>query len=182
MKNDDKTIIFLLIFGIVGMITIATIIIITTDEFNIFDNLNKKEEIIEKNIGDELICKDYTAIIESFKYKTGGIDSFFKIPDNEEWIGLIVSVKNTTNSKVSINSSDFNVINSNGQILKPNVLTYKIWDTECLCSPQLAENGTKKGYIVFTNGNTDNSNIIVELKCNRNSLFTTDNIYNIKLK
>lgn len=125
-------------------------------------------EPVTKNIGDELICKNYSIKIENFDYKTGEISDFQKIPDGEEWIGIIATVTNTSDKKITFHYSDINIINSNGEIIKPDTLTYKVWNADALGSPELAAGGFKTGYVAFSNSSVDNSNITLEIKCDRN--------------
>ena len=143
----------------------------------------EQEKIIESKIGEELLCEDYKVIINSFQYKTGAFSDYQTIPDGEEWIGLIVTVTNTSTEDRTIKYSDFNIINSNGERLRPDSFTYKVWGVDTLGNVSLIPNGTKTGYVAFSNNNTDNSNIVVEFQCNRNSWFESDTQkYTIKLQ
>lgn len=175
-QNKSRNIILLPIIAILLIILLFIMIIIDI-------SYKEPETIIESRIGEELFCENYKIVINSFQYKTGAFSDYQTIPNGEEWIGLIVTVTNTSDSDRTINFTDFNIINSNGERLKPDSLTYKVWGVDALGSVSLIPNGTKTGYVAFSNNNTDNSNIIVEFQCNRSSWFESDTQkYTIKLQ
>ena len=135
------------------------------------------KEPIAKKIGEEFICqefKEYSITVNSYKFKTGSIDSYQKIPDGEEWVGIIVTVKNKGEDEMQFSENSFNLINSNGEIIKPDAFTYDVWGIERLNNVTLSTGGTKTGYIAFSNSNTDNSNLKLEFVCDRNSFISTD--------
>lgn len=175
-QNKSRNIILLPIIAILLIILLFIMIIIDI-------SYKEPETIIESRIGEELFCENYKVVINSFQYKTGAFSDYQTIPNSEEWIGLIVTVTNTSDSDRTINFTDFNIINSNGERLKPDSLTYKVWGVDALGNVSLIPNGTKTGYVAFSNNNTDNSNIIVEFQCNRSSWFESDTKkYSIKLQ
>ena len=133
---------------------------------------------VEKNIGEELICSDYKVVINEYKIKTGAIDSFYQVPEGTEWIGLIVTATNTSDDEVNINSSSFELTNSNGEILTYDVLSYKVYGNYDTLGGTLAPGGTKTGYINFSNNNTYNNNLTVKFKCG----FWGSGSYIVKLK
>ena len=138
---------------------------------------NMGDSTYQASIGEELKCFDYTITIDDFKFKTGSIDSYHEVPKGTEWIGLIVTAKNTSDNDVAISSSKFEVINSNGEILKYDAFSYKVYGNYDTLGAKLAPGGSKTGYISFSNTNTDNSNLIVVFKCG-----AWDNTYKIKLE
>lgn len=169
---------------------ILSIIIIAAMAFgvymliDIFTSSTEELEPISKNIGDELVCNDYVITIDDFAYRTGNQGGVLSVPEGEEWIGITVSAKNTSSENNTINIADFNIINSNGEIILPDAITYDVWGIDVFGSPELAPGGTKTGYIAFSNSNQDNSDITVELKCNRKDWIDSDKktVYHIKLK
>lgn len=177
-KNKKNKALIASFISISSLIFIVIIAAIISDD----SNSTEKEEYIFANVGDELICENYKVVINSFQYKTGYIDNYQKIPDGEEWIGLIVTVTNTSSEERTIYNSDFNIINTNGEILTPDSFTYKVWGVESLSNPKLSSNGVKTGYIAFTNNNIDNSDIIVEFACNRNDFFELSDTQKYKVK
>lgn len=126
---------------------------------------NGLEENIQKNVGDELVCDKYKVVVNEFKFKTGSIDSFQKVPDGTEWIGIIVTATNTSEENINVYSSNFEITNSNGEILEYDAISYKVWGNYDTFGGELAPGGTKTGYIAFTNPNTDNSNLTLKFKC-----------------
>lgn len=144
------------------------------------------KEPIQKNIGEEFSCSEYenySVTVDRFEFKTGAIDSFQKIPDGEEWVGIIVTVKNNGEEEMQFSENNFNLINSNGEIIKPDSFTYSVWGIDRLNNVKLASGGTKTGYIAFSNSNTDNSNLKLDFVCDRNGFISTDDTrYEIPLK
>lgn len=123
------------------------------------------EENVQKAIGDELICENYKMVVNEFKFKTGSIDSWQEVPKGTEWIGIIVTATNTSDENVNIYPSNFEITNSNGEIIKYNVISYKVWGNYETLGGELAPGGTKTGYVSFSNTNTDNSNLTLKFKC-----------------
>lgn len=144
------------------------------------------KEPIQKNIGDELSCseyKKYTVTVDRFDFKTGSIDSFTKVPDGQEWVGIIVTVKNNGDEEMQYNVNTFNLINSNGERISPDNLTWNVWGVNKMDNVKLVAGGTSTGYIAFSNSNTDNSNLKLEFVCDRDSFISTDATrYEIPLK
>lgn len=173
MKKSKKglIIVFSVLIGVIALAFITNYLF-PQQEDEIAENTSNEDNKI-KSIGDEIVCDNYKVIVESFNYKTGSIDYFQKIPDGQEWIGVIINATNTSSKNNTINSSDFNIINTNGQVITPDAITYNVWGVESFGSPELIPNGTKRGYIVFSNDNTNNDNIVLEIKCNRNKLITS---------
>lgn len=179
---NNKELIGIVIFMIIILVVSPMIfsIIEKNKETSAEDN-NGSNQIIQKNIGEDMDCGDYIARVEQVMMKTGKIDSIQSVPDGHEWIGLIVTVKNTSEEEQTIYNDDFEIINSNGERLKHSVIVYNVFDNyEKLSSPTLISGGSKTGYISFDNDNQDNSNITIELKCNSISWFAEDQIYQIK--
>lgn len=133
------------------------------------------------NVGDTLICPNFEITINDVQIKQKGtrIDSYSVI-DDPEWIGVILTVKNTSNETKTFYGSDVDLVNTSGQVLSHSWLTYKIWGTELLNSPELVSGGSKKGYIQFSNTETNNSNLILKVDCNT-GLFDDDIIYQVNV-
>ena len=133
------------------------------------------------NVGDTLICPNFEIVVKKAEIKKKGtkVDSYTVI-DDPEWIGVTLSIKNISESTKTFYGSDVNLINSNGEVLDHDWMTYKIWGSEILNSPELIAGGTKTGYIQFSNNNTDNSNLILNIDCNT-GLFEDDIIYKVNI-
>jgi predicted nucleic acid-binding Zn ribbon protein len=138
------------------------------------------KENIPKNIGEELICKDYKVVVESYKYKTGDIDSYWEVPSGTEWIGIIATATNTSSDNIDVYSSNFSITNSNGEILRNDVISYDVWGNYDVFSGELAPNGTKTGYIAFSNTNKDNTNIKLKFDCDTFSSSAGSYVINLK--
>lgn len=157
-NNAGKNITAISSIIIIIFCVIVAVAISTMDDSDLQKN-------VSKNIGEELICNKYKVVINSFNLKTGSIDSFQEVPSGTEWIGIIVTATNTSEEDVSINSSNFKIVNSNGEILNYDVISYKVWGNYDTLGGKLAPGGTKTGYVSFSNTNTDNSNLTLNFKC-----------------
>lgn len=125
-------------------------------------------------VGETAKCPDFSITLNNYSFKKKGtrID-YFTTVDDPEWIGVVVTVKNTTNYKKTIYTSDFQILNSTGEYLSHDYFSYKIWgkNIQPLNSPELAPGGKKKGYIQFSNTNKDNSNLLLIVNCNDKLIF-----------
>lgn len=145
------------------------------------------KEAIQKSIGEELTCSEYekySVTVDSYGIKTSNdyIGDYIKVPDGEEWIGIIVTVRNDGDDEMQFSVNNFNLINSNGEVIKPDMGTWNVWGTNKMDNVKLKPGGTSTGYIAFTNKNTDNSNIKLEFICDRNDFISTDDTkYEIQL-
>lgn len=156
--------------------------------FNTFESLFESSIDASKydtdkiySVGDTLICPNFEIKIDKVQIKKKGtaIDSY-KVIDEPEWIGVILTVKNTGERTKTFYSSNVNIVNSSGEFLDQSVWTYKIWGSEPLHSPELISGGSKSGYIQFSNTETNNSNLILNLDCDT-GLFDTDIIYKVDI-
>lgn len=142
----------------------------------------KKDTKVIHNLGETVSCIDFDVSVDSYQIKPKGtyIDSYQYI-DDPEWIGIIVTVRNKTDETHTFNSSNFTLQNSNGEVITHRFWNYDIWGIEMFNSPKLVGGGTKTGYISYTNTNQDNSNLIVQVKC-EDVLFEEDTVYKFSLK
>ena len=145
------------------------------------------KEAIQKNIGEEMTCSEYekySVVVNSYGFKTSNDDlGYIKVPDGEEWVGIIVTVKNTGDEEMQFAVNNFNLINSNGEIISPDNMTWNVWNATKMDNVKLSKGGTSTGYIAFSNPNTDNSNLKLEFVCDRNGFISTDDTkYEIPLK
>ena len=182
LQDNSKNVVHIAIF------VTCTVILIIYFCNNGFENLfniikNTPDYNTQKiyNLGETLHCPNFDVIVNDFKIKKKGykIDNFTAISD-PEWIGVIVSVKNISNEDNTFYTSNISLTNTNGEILSYSLLTFKIWGVELFDSPKLVSGGTKKGYVQFSNNQTDNSNLILNVKC-QTELFKDEIIYKVKL-
>lgn len=132
-------------------------------------------------VGDKLDCPAFDVTINKVSIKKKGtkIDSY-QVIDDPEWIGVTLTVKNKSDETKTFYSSKVDLINSNGEVLEHSWISYKIWGSELLNSPELISGGTKTGYIQFANNNTNNSNLTLKVDCNT-GLFDDDVIYKVNI-
>ncbi len=157
-KTNSGIVVAIIVFVILGFVLMIDAAISSNEK-------DKTEKETEKNIGDELICDKYKVVINEYKIKTGSIDSFYKVPDGQEWIGIIITATNTSDDDVSVYASDFKLTNSNGEIIDNDTITYNVWGDYTTFSGELAPGGTKTGYIAYSNTNTDNSDLKIKFEC-----------------
>lgn len=152
------------------------------------DNTSKSNTETNNNsnnykVGDTISCKHFDVKLEKFIIKKKGttIDSLYRISD-PEWIGVILTVKNTDKSTHTFYTSQAKIRNSNGEFISNSYLTYAIWGNYSLLhSPELAPGGTKTGYIQFANNNQDNENLALIIDC-KDKLFLGGPSYTFDLK
>ena len=166
------------------IILIGLIIFLYPKVTKLFENKNNDSQYNSSkiySIGDTLSCPNFDITIDKVQIKKKGtkIDSY-QVINNPEWIGVTLTVKNKSGKTKSFYSSDVSIINSSGEVLEHSWLTYSIWGVELLGSPELVSGGSKKGYIQFSNTNTDNSNLILKVDCNA-GLFENDVIYKVNI-
>ena len=132
-------------------------------------------------IGETLDCPSFDITIDSVNIKKKGtkIDSY-QVIDDPEWVGVILTVKNKSDKTKTFYSSNVDLISSNGEVISNSWLTYKIWGTELLESPELISGGSKTGYIQFSNNDTDNSNLMLKVDCDT-GLFEKNIIYKVNI-
>ena len=133
------------------------------------------------NIGDTLDCPAFDITVDKVEIKPKGtrIDSY-QVIDDPEWIGVTLTVKNKSDETKTFYGSDVDLVNTNGEVLDHSWITYKIWGSELLNSPELVSGGTKNGYIQFSNNTTDNSNLILQVDCNT-GLFDDKIVYKVNV-
>lgn len=133
------------------------------------------------SIGETLDCPAFDITVDKVEMKPKGtrIDSL-QVIDDPEWIGVTLTVKNKSDETETFYGDDVNLINANGEVLEHSWVTYEIWGTGLLNSPELVSGGSKTGYIQFSNNSTDNSNLTLQVNCNT-GLFDDDIIYKVNV-
>lgn len=133
------------------------------------------------SVGETLNCPYFDVIVKDVKIKKKGtyIDSYQYISD-PEWLGVIINVKNKSDKTRTFYSSGVKLINSSGEVINNSYVTYKIWGTELLESPEMISGGSKTGYVQFANSNTDNKNLTLQIDCSTDT-FDDDVIYKVNI-
>ena len=133
------------------------------------------------NVGEKLTCPYFDVTVDNVQIKQKGtkIDNY-QVIDDPEWIGVTLTVTNTSSENHIFSTSKINLVNTNGEVLEHNWLTYKIWGVEILNSPELISGGTKTGYIQYSNPSTDNSNLTLLIDCSA-GIFEEEVIYKINV-
>lgn len=180
-KNIVSIIVCILLLIVVFICTTGLVISIIVDYVN--DKNEEKKYDTDKvyNVGDMLECPNFNVKVEKVEIKGKGtrVDSFTTISD-PEWIGVTLTVTNTSESTYTFYGDKVKIVNSKGEIIEKQYLTYKMWGTESLDSPKLIAGGTKTGYIQYANTDDDNSNLILNVDCNT-GLFEDSLIYRVNI-
>jgi hypothetical protein len=131
------------------------------------------------HVGDTLDCPDFDVTIDKVQIKKKGtrIDSYSKIAD-PEWIGVTLTIKNKSKDTKTFYGSKVDLVNSSGEVLEHDFMTYKIWGVELLDSPELISGGSKTGYIQYTNTEADNSKLVLKVDCDT-GLFDDKVVYKV---
>ena len=118
-------------------------------------------------IGEVMKCPDFDIKINNIKIKKKGtrIDSYSVVAD-PEWVAVNLTVKNKSKEAKTFYNSDIEFVNSNGEIIGSSIFSYDIWGSELLMSPKLSSGGSKTGFIQYSNTNTNNNNLMLNVKCN----------------
>ena len=132
-------------------------------------------------MGETFKCQNFEITVNEVKTKKKGsrIDSYYVVAD-PEWIAVILTVTNTSNSTEKFYTSDIELINSSGEIITHSWEAYNLWGAELLNSPDLVSGGTKTGFIQFSNTETDNSNLKLKIDCN-SGFFKKNNTYTVNI-
>lgn len=180
-QNVPRWLLILIVVLIVGTIFIGF------NSSNKLDNAEKETSPPKYdtskiyNMGETLNCPNFDITIDNVQIKTQGTyyDSYSYVTD-PEWIAVTVTVNNKSNETKMFSTFNFDLINSNGEIISPTVFFYNVWGIEKYDSPELVSGGTKTGFIPFTNTNQNNSNLILKVDCNT-GLFEDDVIYKVNI-
>lgn len=152
----------------IGIIPILVCFLLTAcSVYNDIDE-NALEEAANKTyyVGDTVSCPQFDITLNDYIIKVKGESvGNNTIVADPEWIAVILTVKNTDDSEHTFYNSNVTLENSNGEIIKSNILSYKVWGYEGLSSPTLSSGGEKQGYIQFSNTNQDNSNLTLKISC-----------------
>ena len=133
------------------------------------------------SVGETLVCPNWEVKIDSVNIKKKGaaIDSY-QVVDDPEWIGVVLTVKNTSSDTKTFYNSNLSITNSSGEVINPSSWVYSIWGAEKLGSPELTSGGTKTGFVQFANTEDNNSNLILKVDCNT-GFMSDDIVYSVNI-
>lgn len=106
---------------------------------------SEKDEKTEFKAGDVISFEGRELVVESVErnYKTG--NEFIKPKDGKEYVKVNVKIENKSSEKLSYNTFDFKMEDTNGAIESPTFVS----TTNDLSSGELAKGGKKIGSVVF---------------------------------
>lgn len=166
---------------IIGIIAISVIILIvgsnSSDKNNNTESNSSQKETNKKTYkqGETVTYKGVNYTVTDVKYSNG---SEWDTPTSgKEYVIVKVKIENKSNKKVSYNTYDWKMRNSQGQ--EEETTFTSIDENTNLDSGDLAVNGTKEGTIVFEEPKNDSS---LKLLYFDNSLFDEEESFEIIIK
>lgn len=177
-KTQKKvTVITLIIFGV---------ILIFCSIMAINEQFNKNTKISEKNnysLNEPLYCENGLVSITVNNIVRKDHSAYSGIRDGDELIAIYVTVKNGKDSDYSFSENSFQLINSNGEAIKPLYGTIQeMWEGERLNNVKLVSGGKKEGYIVFKNNIVNDNNISLRFNCDSSWITSSKNYKTINVQ
>ncbi len=156
---------------------------ITQNDINQYHNENHKTEnnttSNEDYIYKTITCNSKKITIKKIKRINHEINSY--VPSGKEWIGIYIIFKNQSNEDMDYYESDFNLVNGNGEVLKPIFNVIKgVFDYDRFNNGTLIANGQTEGYVIFANDILNDKNLSLRITC-LNNLIKDDKIETVKL-
>lgn len=139
---------------------------------------NAKDGKIE-SINKTIECSDVKINITRIQRITH--NNYSSLNDGEELIGVYVNFKNTSDSDVYRNEANFNLVNHNGEVLKPQfVIKSGVFNHERLNNGTLVKGGSAEGYVIFLNDIENDKKLTLRYTCEDN-IFNDDVVKNVSL-
>lgn len=133
----------------------------------------------ENNINKSITCNNKKITVKKIKRVTKNESSY--VPSGKEWIGVYIVFENKSKEDMNYYESDFNLVNGNGEVIKPMFNIIKgVLDYERLNNGTLTAGGKKEGYVMFDNGSISDKTLSLRVVCEDN-LIADDVIKTIKL-
>lgn len=172
-------ILFLVKFGLLILVVGGLYIFLYKKLDKFFTEVDDRIVEEEYYLGEKFSCPNFDITIDKYKIKKKGdsIDSYYEVAD-PEWIGLIMTIENTSSEVKSFSQTSVNLINSNGETITLSWNSSDVWGVEALGSPSIQPGYKKTGYIEFANTNQDNSNLSAKVYCGG----ITGKVYTVILK
>ena len=119
---------------------------------------DKSSEKTVFNVG-EVISFDGKEVAVNSVDRNWSSGNQFIVPDSgNEFVKVNVTIKNTSSNEISYNTFDWKMQDSNGNIVSPASSTYSV--DGAISSGELAEGGTKTGFLVFEVPSGDNELVL----------------------
>lgn len=133
----------------------------------------------ESNINKSIKCNDKNIIVKKLKRITKNESSY--VPEGNEWVGVYIVFKNESKEDMNYYESDFNLVNGNGEVIKPMFNVIKgVFDHNRLNNGTLTAGGEVEGYVIFGNDSINDKNLKLRIICQDN-LIMDDKIKTINL-
>ncbi len=117
-----------------------------------YDDIDLKEKI-SVGINEVAVYKGVNYTVTNVEYSNG--DEWYQPSDGNEYVIITIKIENNSDEKISYNTYDWQMINSQGQ---EDSATFTIIDTDTnLSSGDLIAGGTKEGTIIFEEPKDDAS-------------------------
>lgn len=140
---------------------------------------NKPVVFDEGNINKNFTCDGKKVTIKKMSRVTKSQLSY--VPDGKEWIGIYIVFENISGEDIGYYETDFNLVNSNGEVIKPMFNVIKgAFDHERFNSGKLVDGGIHEGYVIFSNDIISDKKLSLRYICEDN-WFTSDVIKTVKL-
>lgn len=136
------------------LLILISILLTGCDKVNIYSLVDEKtKEIYE--INEKVFCNDIEFAVTNIQEKTNKED--VGINPNEKLVAVTYKIKNNTKEEKVFFSSDFKIINQDGELIKSTVGVFtSMWEGKFLKSPKLVPGGEKEGYLVYVLDKDDN--------------------------
>ena len=133
----------------------------------------------ENNINKSITCNNKKITVKKIKRVTKNESSY--VPTGKEWIGIFIVFENKSKEDMSYYESDFNLVNGNGEVIKPVFNVIKgVLDHDRLNNGTLTAGGRREGYVMFDNDSIGDKNLSLRVVCQDN-IIADDEIKTIKL-
>lgn len=133
----------------------------------------------ESNINKSIKCNDKNITVKKLKRITKNESSY--VPEGNEWVGVYIVFENESKEDMNYYESDFNLVNGNGEVIKPMFNVIKgVFDHDRLNNGTLTAGGEVEGYVIFDNDSVDDKKLKLRIICQDN-LIMDDKIETINL-
>lgn len=133
----------------------------------------------ENNINKSITCNNKKITVKKIKRVTKNESSY--VPTGKEWIGIYIVFENKSKEDMSYYESDFNLVNGNGEVIKPVFNIIKgVLDHDRINNGTLTAGGRREGYVMFDNDSIGDKNLSLRVVCQDN-IIADDEIKTIKL-